>query len=282
MTVNLVILAGGISSRMKKSTDGLDAAIVAEAQFKSKGMITVGDRPFLDYLLMNAQTAGLRNVVLLVGERDNSIREYYEDQRHGLEFPQLSFTFARQPIPAGREKPLGTGDALMHALHAVPTWRGDSFIVCNSDNLYSVKAFQLLMNDTHANALIDYDRSAMTFEEQRIAAFAVLQKSGDGFLEEIIEKPSVDEVQRATDSNGRVGVSMNLFKFSYNDVLPKLESLPLHPVRHEKELPEAVRGLVRESAKSVFTIPLAEHVPDLTSPEDILRVRKELSESTRR
>jgi NDP-sugar pyrophosphorylase family protein len=245
-------------------------------------MISVGDRPFLDYLLSNAQAAGIRNVVLLVGERDNSIREYYQSQANDREFPLLKIAYAVQPIPAGRAKPFGTADALMHALYAVPAWRGRSFIVCNSDNLYSVRAMELLTTDQHPNALIDYDRSALKFDQSRISAFAVLKKSAEGFLEDIIEKPSAHEIQSATGLSGRVGVSMNIFKFQYDDILPKLEAAPLHAVRQEKELPEAVRMLVREKPSSVFTIPLAEHVPDLTSPDDILRVRQELQESIRR
>jgi hypothetical protein len=59
----LVILAGGISSRMKRKpvkTETLDPKLEADADLKSKSMIGVGEgyRPFLDYLLYNAKQAG--------------------------------------------------------------------------------------------------------------------------------------------------------------------------------------------------------------------------------
>jgi len=283
MHPNIVILAGGVSSRMKKalaSASNLDPSLRREAEEKSKAMIGVGkdSRPFLDFLLGNVVRAGYRNVVIVVGERDNSIREYYERRENAERFAGLRISYAVQPIPPGREKPLGTADALMHALQATPAWKGQRLTVCNSDNLYSVEALKLLMSDTHDNAMIDYDRSALRFEEARIAAFAVIKKDAQGFLVEIIEKPSAEQIALVADARGRIGVSMNMWRFSYDLILPCVETVPLNPVRQEKELPAAVKMMVNLHPRSVFTILLSEHVPDLTSPSDILRVIEELTQ----
>ena len=283
MDPNIVILAGGVSSRMKKALStaaGLDPSLLKDAQQKSKSMIGVGRdaRPFLDYLLANIVRAGYRNLVIVVGERDHSIREYYERGENARRFPGLAISYAVQSIPAGREKPLGTADALLQALKSMPSWKGQRLTVVNSDNLYSVKALTLLRSDTHDNAMIDYDRSALQFEPERIEKFAVIQKDEEGFLVDVIEKPSPEEIARASDARGRVGVSMNCFRFSYDRVYPFVESVPLNPVRQEKELPAAVMMMVGLHPRSMFTIPLSEHVPDLTSPADILRVRTDLEE----
>ncbi len=283
MDPNIVILAGGISSRMKKALAGasnLDPALKREAQEKSKAMIGVGagSRPFIDYLLENISLAGYRSVNVVIGERDSSIRDFYERADNKDRFPGLALSYAIQPIPPGREKPLGTADATLRALEAMPSWRGQKLTVCNSDNLYSVKALRLLLEDSHENAMIDYDRLALRFEQERIAAFAVIKKDANGFLLDIVEKPSPEEIARAADARGRVGVSMNLWRFSYDLILPALRNVPLNPVRHEKELPAAVKMMIEQRPLSLFTIPVSEHVPDLTSPSDILRVIDELSE----
>jgi NDP-sugar pyrophosphorylase family protein len=283
MHPNIVILAGGVSSRMKKAlanASNLDTRLKREAQEKSKAMIGVGagSRPFLDYLLSNVAKAGYRNVVIVVGERDASIREYYERPENAGAFPSLALSYAVQPIPAGREKPLGTADALLRALEAVPSWRGERLTVCNSDNLYSTHALRLLLEDGHDNAMIDYDRSALRFEQERIAAFAVIRKDAEGFLLDVVEKPSPEQIAGAADANGRVGVSMNLWRFSYDLMLPAVRDVPLNPVRQEKELPAAVKMMMERRPRAVFTIPVSEHVPDLTSPHDILRVMEELRE----
>jgi NDP-sugar pyrophosphorylase family protein len=282
--MNLVVLAAGISSRMKRSLAGakhLDEAVAAEALHKPKSMIGVGkeSRPFLDYLLYNAREAGYRDIVLVVGEDDAAMRIMYgsADQRNS--FHGLSISYARQRIPHGRTKPLGTADALLCALEARPDWAGGKFTVCNSDNLYSHRALRLLLDTPHGGALIDYDREALGFESDRIRQFAVIAKNADGYLTRIIEKPSREELLGAADENGRIGVSMNIFRFSYDAVVPVLKAVPLHPVRHEKELPPAVMMLVARDPRAVFAHPLAEVVPDLTSVLDVERIREYLGKT---
>ncbi len=275
----LIILAGGISSRMKKPTDRnleIDNKLVEDADLKTKSMIGVGKdyRPFLDYLLFNAREAGYGDIVLVIGANDNSIKEYYGFNNTDNNFYGLKISYAIQPIPEGRNKPLGTADALYWGLKSKPEWNNDYFTVCNSDNLYSVKALSMMLKSTYLAALIDYDRSALEFEQDRIERFAVTKKSKNNFLLDIIEKPSSEIVEIVKDKNGFVGVSMNIFSLKYNIVLPFLEKVPLHPVRKEKELPEAIKMMANEYENSVYCYSLAEHVPDLTSKSDIEQVKK--------
>ena len=276
----LVILAGGISSRMKKHLDNInvDEKLISDADEKSKSMIGVGKgyRPFLDYLLYNAREAGYDDIVIVIGQDDNSIKQYYGKETKSNQFKDLSISYAVQTIPEGRTKPLGTADALLSGLRAKPEWRGSKFAVCNSDNLYSIKALTIMLNSNHDNALIDYDRSAFEFDLSRIEKFAVTIKDYRGFLIDIIEKPSPEEIEKAKDKNGFIGVSMNLFSLSYDQIFPILEKVPLHPVRQEKELPEAIKILINKNKSSVFTYRLSEHVPDLTDKNDIPQVKKYL------
>ena len=285
---NLVILAGGIASRMKDSIEnlgaeegtpaGVDDLLVQEAGEKPKGMIGVGRgrRPLLDYLLLNARRAGVEDVVIVVRERDSAIRPYYETPRVKEALGDMRISYAVQTIPIGRQKPLGTADALLQALFSREDWRDRTFLVCNSDNLYSARAIRLLLESHHRNALIDYDRRALEFDQARIERFAVTEKDREGYLSDIHEKPSPALVQRVSGGGGFVGVSMNIFKLEYNLIFSFLEHLPLHPIRQEKELPVAVRMMVQRYPKSVATLPLAEHVPDLTSIDDIRAVRDHL------
>ena len=278
MNGKLVILAGGIGSRMRKPEQGesrqVDSRLLSEADSKPKAMIGVGEgyRPFLDYLLYNAREAGYRDVVIVINERDDSIRSYYGRLDRDNEYNGLIISYAIQQIPPDREKPLGTADALLQALLQRSDWEGLKFTVCNSDNLYSTKALKILLETSHTHAMIDYDRSALRFKEDRIEKFAVTLKNEEGCLIDILEKPSRDEIAYAMDSNDRIGVSMNIFSFSYSEILPILKLVPLHPVRKEKELPQAVKMLIQKQAGCMMLYPLAEHVPDLTSKQDIASV----------
>jgi glucose-1-phosphate adenylyltransferase len=275
----LVILAGGISSRMKKPTNGnleIDYKLLEDAEFKTKSMIGVGKdyRPFLDYLLYNARESGYKEIVLVVGANDNSIKEYYGSKNTDNDFYGLNISYAVQLIPEGITKPLGTADALYWGLKSKPEWKNDYFTVCNSDNLYSIKALSLMLKSKYIAALIDYDREALEFEKERIERFAVTKKSKNNFLLDIIEKPNSEIIESIKDINGFVGVSMNIFSLRYNIIFPILEKVPLHPERKEKELPEAVKMLANEIENSVYCYSLSEHVPDLTSKNDIKQVKE--------
>ena len=284
MNNNLVILAAGISSRMKLPTtapQGLDEKLMDDASRKPKAMIGVGDgyRPFLDYLLYNASAAGYQDILIVIGANDEVIRDYYGREDRDNEFHGTTISYAVQAIPIGKTKPQGTADALLQALQSRIDWQGKSFTVCNSDNLYSQKALAALRETTSPGALIDYDRRYLQFDDKRIQAFAVIQKDQQGFLMDIIEKPLSGQLEELKDKNGRIGVSMNIFRFSYDLILPELEKTPLHPERHEKELPTAVKMMIARHPQSVPAIPFAEHVPDLTYRSDIASVREYLGQA---
>ncbi len=121
--------------------------------------------------------------------------------------------------------------------------------------------------------LIDYDRNSLQFEPQRVEQFAVLSKDAEGFLRSIIEKPSPEEIAALAGADGRVGVSMNIWRLDYDLMMPYLARVPIHPVRKEYELPTAVGMLAAEYPRTVMTIPRAEHVPDLTSRDDLAKVQ---------
>jgi len=280
---NLVILAGGISSRMKKPAGenvSIDERLLNQADHKSKSMIGVGKgrRPFLDYLLYNSKKCGYKDIVIVIGENDKSIREHYGLKDSGNNFIGLNISYTIQKIPADREKPLGTADALYQALLTREDWKGKQFTVCNSDNLYSEQALKTMLDTKHKNAMIDYDGNSLEFELVRMEKFAVTKKNKNGFLIDIIEKPSKEFIESIQKEYGYIGVSMNIFRLSYDMIFPFLETIPLNPHRKEKELPNAIKLMINEYPESLYTYYLSEHVPDLTSKEDILKVKKYLEE----
>jgi hypothetical protein len=257
---NLIILAGGISSRMKKSIAGdLDPALRTAAEQKAKSMIGLGEgkRPFLDYLLWNAERAGYEDIVIVIGEHDHSFRQQYGTAERNNRFHALDISYAVQKIPAGRGKPLGTADALLQAMMFRRDWKGDAFTVCNSDNLYSEQALRQMLQLGSCSGMMDYDRDALGFDPARTEQFAV------------VEKPGPEQIARIAGAGGQVGVSMNLFRFAYDAILPFVEAVPLHPVRLEKELPTAVMMMVYLHPHAMKVFPAAEQVPDLTSIQDV-------------
>jgi len=260
------------------SAAGVDEETLRHARQRAKAMLPVGEgsRPFLDYSLYYIQKAGYREVVIVTAEGDSSIRSYYEGDRRSAEFPGLEISYVTQTIPAGRDKPAGTADALLTALRARPGWRGGSVTVCNSDNLYSVNVLRMLLLESHANVMIEYDRDALGFPPERTERFSIVRSDDRGFLVDIIEKPSPREIAAVLAEAGKVGVSMNIFRLSYDDILPIVRSMPPHPLRREKELPVAVKMLASGRPGSVRVLRVSEAVPDLTSVPDIADVRRSI------
>lgn len=264
---SLIIMVGGASSRMKRSLKQRDDQVMDNIPHKS--LIPVGKkgRPFLYYLVQNAVEAGYTKLYLITSPENSA----FQDLKDKAGFPNgLEVFLAVQSVPEGRTKPFGTADALQQCLDQYPELKRGTFTVCNGDNLYSVGALRDLRVDRKApHALISYGSSGFDYTEERIAKFAVMDISADGFLQQIVEKPNVEDVPKYKDVSGQLRVSMNIFSFSGNGIYPYLKNCPIDPVRDEKELPKAVAVLVEEQPKSVLCIPRSEHIPDLTDANDI-------------
>lgn len=270
MTDSLIVLAGGASSRMKKSiSNEISDEMIQQANTRSKALILLNERPMLDYVLYNAKHAGYTNVYIVIGKAGQLFKEHYGKKDSNNHFQGLSISFAVQHIPPNRIKPLGTADAIFQTLEQYPELRSKQFVVCNCDNLYSQEAFQLLRDTKHPNALINYDRDVLKYTQERIERFALTKVNQQNFLEDILEKPTKDQIEAYKDHQGKLRVSMNIFKFDGGLFYPFLKTCPLHPIRQEKEIPTALMMMVKVYPTSVVGIPLAEHVPDLTSKEDI-------------
>jgi glucose-1-phosphate adenylyltransferase len=278
MTKNLIILAGGASSRMKNSEGSqLSKEAVQQANNRSKALILVNDRPMLDYVLYNAQKAGLEQIYIVISPKGDLFKSYYGELTQGNAFHGLTISYATQHIPEDRIKPLGTADAVYQTLTQYPELQDQEFIVCNCDNLYSSNAFKALRETSAANAFINYDREALQYPMERIARFALTKVNSQNYLEDIIEKPDKEQTETYRAEDGTFRVSMNIFKFNGSPFFPFLKNCPLHPVRKEKELPTALLNMIQGSEQSLLAIPFSEHVPDLTSKDDIFAMNAYLT-----
>jgi NDP-sugar pyrophosphorylase family protein len=274
---NLIILAGGASSRMKKEVTlaNLTEEEIAQANERSKGLIGVGPngRPLLDYLLLNAKRAGYKNIYIIIGEQGDLFKEFYGSENKNNNFHGITISFAIQYIPEGRVKPFGTADALFQAVEQYPELNSQYYSVCNSDNLYSVAALAALRETDSPNAFISYNRDAMEFSSERISRFAIAKLDQDNQLLDILEKPTAANLETYKDAEGKLRVSMNAFKFDGKLLYPYLKNCPVHPERDEKELPTVLLNAVKEHPNVTLGIPFSEHVPDLTAKEDIAEVK---------
>lgn len=121
VNVEVLILAGGLGTRLGKLTQG-----------QPKPMMPIGEKPFLEYLIKTLSSAGFTDVVLLVGYRADRIMDYFRDgQAWGMNI--------RYSVES---TPMGTGGALKLAATVIKKntkWlivlNGDSFLECDYQRL---------------------------------------------------------------------------------------------------------------------------------------------------
>ena len=280
----LVILAGGASSRLKKSLNDvdLDKNVSDLAKSSHKTLIPLGKdkRPLIYFILQNALKARVSDVFLITSPENLAFKDFIQSEVFKDSFSDINIKFAIQYKSKDREKPLGTSDALMQAMDQHEVLKSNSFVIINGDNLYSVNSLNSLYElDEKQHSLISYDRDGLNFPHERLTKFALINVDENNQLINIIEKPPIEEVDNFRDKLDKIRVSMNIFKFFGPTIYPYIKNCPLHPERKEKEIPEAVRNYIKDFPNSFNALPFFEHIPDLTSAKDILNIVKAIPNS---
>ena len=115
MTVRqCAVLVGGLGTRLGAATASIP-----------KPMLTVGDRPFLAWLLREVVRYGISDVLLLTGHLSGVVEDGLQALRDWLPRP-VTLLVSEEPTRAG------TGGALFHARERLH----DSFLLLNGDSLF--------------------------------------------------------------------------------------------------------------------------------------------------
>ena len=258
-----IIMAAGKGSRMKAASN-VPAHILREAQSRPKAMIRIGQsaHPLLHHLLLQLQAEGCTDVCVVIAEEDTTTEAHFRQ----APIAGMALSFVRQSTPPEREKPLGTAQAVQLALEANPHWAEASITVANGDNLPPRGMFKVLFE--HEAGLPAFDPRQLGLPSERVLAFAVLHVNERGSLTGITEKPSLQQVEHARWHDGQPRVSMNYFRLPYAQLLNAVRSVPEHPVRRERELPEAISLFIQLGGR-IEAISMAGAFLDLTHPTDI-------------
>ena len=132
----------------------------------------------------------------------------------------LSVGYARQTVPAGRDKPMGTADAVQRGLEARPEWRGRSVAIFNGDNLPPKGAVTQLR--TTEAGMLAFAQSHLGLPESRTQAFALVEGTPEAGVNALVEKPRREEVDKLRDDHGEVWVSMNLFPVALRSLAERM------------------------------------------------------------
>lgn len=153
-----LILCGGYGTRFQSVSKTVP-----------KGMAPIKGRPFLDLLVDNLKSKGVRRFVFAVSHLRNAIIENFKNRK------DINVTFSIE------EKPLGTGGAIKNACKYISS---DPFLVLNGDSLCQFDLNSLVnfhqdskselslvlcrteSTDDYGNVLLDKFNRIMDFQEK--------------------------------------------------------------------------------------------------------------------
>ena len=282
----LVIMAAGIGSRY----GGL----------KQLDAVGPSGEIIIDYSIYDAIRAGFSKVVFVI-RRDieaafrekigNRIQDRIETAYVFQELDQIPEGF---PLPLGRTKPWGTGQAVLICREEIDR----PFAVINSDDFYGASSFaglaDYLRQASDRDGVADYCMMGFTLKNT-LSEFGTVSRGfcrvdREGYLEDIQERLKIRKTGEKVSytENGsdwieedpeRI-VSMNMWGFTPG-IFPELEKgfstflrEKIEIPKSEYLLPEEVGMLVRNKKATVKVIPTAEKWFGVTYPEDKPLVQK--------
>jgi glucose-1-phosphate thymidylyltransferase len=266
-TTQAVILARGLGTRMRREAESVRETLTDEqrraAERGAKGMMPLGARPFLDYVLSALADAGIRDVTLVVSPEADDMRDYFE-RTHVPERVRVRF--------AVQAEPRGTADAVQSVRGVVDD---APFLVLNSDNYYPIESYSALAA-LGGSGLVAFEAETLVresrLEPERVLRYALLDIDDDGVLRGVREKPPADDplAQRAER-----WVSMNLWSFTpvIFDACARVRSSP----RGELEIQDAVTIAMRELGERFHVARMRAGVLDLSSRADVAFVASQLA-----
>ena len=284
----LVIMAAGMGSRF----GGL----------KQITAVDENGHALIDFSLYDARRAGFKKVVFLIKrEIDKDFRDaigtrmerYFDVKYVYQELDMLPEEFL--PVPAGREKPWGTG----HAISCCRDVIDGPFAVINADDFYGAAAysaiFDFLRRDRPESeyVMIGY-RLKNTVTDSGTVARGVCSVA-NGYLTDVTEYTKI--AKRGEDAAytldgvnyidipGSTIVSMNLWGFSQSMPgelwrrFPAFlrEHLTSDPLRCEYLLPAITNDLLKEGRCSVRVLECGEVWHGMTYREDLDAVKASIA-----
>jgi choline kinase len=267
--LTLVILAAGLGSRYGsvKQMEGLGPS----------------NEVLLDYSVYDAVRCGFNKVVLVI--RKEMETGFCERISRRFE-NRVDVEFAFQTLdraPEGREKPLGTGHALLSASEQIQ----GPFAAINADDFYGPTSFRILSQSlsgisSRSGVLIGFELDK-TLSDYGSVSRAVCEASSENILTKIEEHTNISKGAEGITGyfdgilrNLRTDaiVSLNLWGFS-DDFMPFLEEQMdsflknmQNPLTDEFFLPAAVFNWIQQKAATVELKSSQEKWLGLTNPAD--------------
>lgn len=170
-SIDVVILCGGLGRRLR--------GVLGDSQ---KVMAKVGQKPFLDVILLFLKKQGFRRIILCTGFQGDLVQKYYTQNPLGLEI-----------LFSPETKPLGTGGAIKNAMKKIESriflaMNGDSFCPLDfkkflrfhlkQNALATIAVYKLKKNVDSGSITMDDSKRIIRFDEKMPAAYEQFVNAG--------------------------------------------------------------------------------------------------------
>lgn len=278
----LVIMAAGMGSRF--------GGLKQIEPVSDKGEI------ILDFSLYDAVMAGFNKVVFVIKEENEAAFRELIDNKAG-KYIDVEYAFQKledlpegYKVPDGREKPWGTGHAVLAARKVVD----GPFAVINADDYYGPGAFQTMYSflenaeddDKYKYCMVGF-QIENTLTENGYVSRGVCELSEDSMLTDITERTKIqwqDEKIVFTEDDGATWtelprgtfVSMNFWGFT-SSMMKEMEArfpafldkaMVDNPMKGEYFLPGVVDQLIQEGKAEVKVLKSMDRWYGVTYKED--------------
>lgn len=278
----LVIMAAGMGSRYGglKQIDPIDGF----------------GNLIIDFSIYDAKEAGFEKVVFIIKK---VIEEDFKEKIGNRIAQNIEVAYAYQEVdklpegfsvPEGREKPWGTGHAILCAAEAID---GAPFAVINADDYYGKSAFRSIYQYLEQLSSSEYDYAMVAYDlyktltENGHVARGVCTVDENGKLQDIVERTKIEKHGTQAEFSEDDGaswtplaqgtlVSMNLWGF-HSSILIELQNrfadfltknIPVNPLKCEYFLPFVVDELLKEGKAAVEVLRSADNWYGVTYKED--------------
>jgi len=271
----LVVLAAGMGSRF----GGL----------KQIAPIGKNGEAILDFSVQDAKAAGFSKVVFIIKkEIEKDFRDTVGKRTEAIidvdyAFQSFDTIPSKYQVPADREKPYGTGHAILCAAPFIQT----PFAVINADDYYGQEGYRLLQKHLTTSddlAMVAYLLKNTVTENGTVSRGVCTIE--DGMLTEIEETFKIEangNCEKGIILPGDTPVSMNFWGLT-PDILPHLAegfdrflSEQVSELKSEYFLPNAINELIVKGIKRVKVLQSTDKWYGMTYREDLESVRAALA-----
>ena len=256
MALTALYLAAGLSSRFGG---------------RIKAIIKVGpnDETLMELSMLQAVEAGFDSFVIVVSNKTiDPIRDYFGDS-----FKGLSVDYVFQETPSYREKPFGTGHAVLAAKDVIK----NAFVMMNSDDLYGINSLKKVVDYIKENeegyCILGY-RLRNVLPEQGTVNRGLITVDDDSNMIKIEEQFGISRDDIPSKYSGEELFSMNFFvlqpeffSFLEKDFEEFLKENP-DDVKKECLILDSVTHFQNEKNVKIKVIPTEDEVIGVTNPED--------------